>query len=74
MGMNEIKWVEAHAIPRMSYHQSMDEPESPDEVLALLKRYIDVSSHLIPPTVNREIQSKVLCHPDLHLDNIFVDP
>ena len=73
MGTNEIRWIEAHATPRMNYHRFMDEKETPDEVLALLKRYMDVSNYLVPPII-KDIQSKVLWHPDLHLDNIFVDP
>jgi hypothetical protein len=35
---------------------------------------MDVSSHLVPPTVDGKIHSNVLWHPDLHLDNTSVDP
>ncbi|KAI9844282.1 MAG: hypothetical protein M1837_005692 [Sclerophora amabilis] len=74
MGMNEIEWVKTHATPRFNYHRSMDESESPEELLTLLTRYMDISRHLAPPIVDEEIHSKTLWHPDLHLDNVFVDP
>ncbi|KAI9673460.1 MAG: hypothetical protein M1817_002922 [Caeruleum heppii] len=74
MGLNEIRWVKTHAKPRMNYHRLMDEPESPDELLELLTRYMEIARHLVPPSVDGEIHSKSLWHPDLHLDNVFVDP
>jgi Phosphotransferase enzyme family len=74
MGLNEIEWVKTHATPRMNYHRSMEEPESPSEFLALLARYMDVSRHLVPPSIDGEIHANTLWHPDLHLDNVFVDP
>lgn len=74
MGVNEIEWVNTHATSRMNYHRSMDEPESPDELLTLLSRYMDISRHLVPSIVESEIHPNTLWHPDLHLDNVFVDP
>ncbi|KAJ5092581.1 phosphotransferase enzyme family protein [Penicillium alfredii] len=49
--------------------------ELPDDGLALLEKYIDVAPYLVPaPTDNESGYTNVLWHPDLHLDNIFVDP
>lgn len=48
----------------------MDSPETPTEYIALLEKHIALSLHLAswPEMPNR------VSHPDLHLDNIFVDP
>jgi len=46
----------------------------PDEVLTLLERYLQLSPAMIPHlSPDEDIHSPTLWHPDLHLDNIFVD-
>ncbi|KAF3484064.1 uncharacterized protein GIQ15_03388 [Arthroderma uncinatum] len=72
MVKNETKWIHTHANPRMNYCRSMKEPELPDDAISLLSRYIKVAPYLIPQ--ENEGKANVLWHPDLHLDNIFVDP
>jgi hypothetical protein len=70
LGMNELEWAASHARPRMNFHRSMDAPETPSEYIALLEKYIALSPYLAPwPELPNRIS-----HPDLHLDNIFVDP
>ncbi|KAJ6143525.1 Aminoglycoside phosphotransferase [Penicillium samsonianum] len=63
--------------------------EHPDDGLALLTNYMKVPPYLIPRSTNEAVSNEavsneavsneavsnnVLMHPDLHLDNIFVDP
>lgn len=72
MGNNEIAWIKSHASPRMNYYRSTKTPQSPDEALSLLSQYLDVASYLVPQDTEEDL--KVLWHPDLHLDNVFVDP
>ena len=74
MSTNEIKYVKTHAHPRMNYHRSSTEPELPDEVLTLLERYLQLSPAMVPPKSPDDTHSPTLSHPDLHLDNVFVDP
>lgn len=73
LGTNEMRWVEAYAKPRMNFHRSMESPEIPDDFLSLLIRYMKLAPCLVP-TNSKGIHSKTLSHPDLHLDNIFIDP
>ncbi|KAE9378223.1 hypothetical protein N431DRAFT_541752 [Stipitochalara longipes BDJ] len=74
MGTNEIQFIKTHAHPRMNYHRSLIKPELPNEVLTLLERYLQLAPAMIPPKGPEDIHSPTLWHPDLHLDNIFVDP
>ncbi|KAL3475952.1 kinase-like domain-containing protein [Aspergillus californicus] len=71
IGTNEIQWAKMHAQPRMNYQRSQDEPETPDNYISLLERYITLVPSLI--SSGTEYHNKLL-HPDLHLDNIFIDP
>ncbi|KAK0106136.1 hypothetical protein ONS95_004638 [Cadophora gregata] len=72
---NEIRFIKTHARPRLNYHRSSTQPELPEEVLDLLQRYLKLSPAMIPPPgTNEDTHSPTLWHPDLHLDNIFVDP
>ena len=48
----------------------MEHPETTEEYINLLQRYLTIIPHLIPSTEER----LTLSHPDLHLDNIFIDP
>ncbi|RAH76776.1 hypothetical protein BO86DRAFT_413617 [Aspergillus japonicus CBS 114.51] len=70
---NEIQWTQTHAQPRMNDQRSEEQPETADEYIALLKRYIELVPYLVREPEDREFPSQLL-HPDLHLDNIFVDP
>jgi hypothetical protein len=74
MGLNEMVWIKSHARPRMNYYRSNQNRELPADGVALLEKYLDVSPYLIPHTNDKTSTSNVLWHPDLHLDNIFVDP
>ncbi|KAH6664173.1 hypothetical protein B0J14DRAFT_706613 [Halenospora varia] len=72
MAKNETKFVKAHARPRMNYTRSLTDPESPDEVLDLLDRYL--APAMVPPQSSDDTHSPTLWHPDLHRDNVLVDP
>lgn len=74
LGRNEMTWIKSHASPRMNYYRSCQEHELPDDGLALLTQYMDVASYLVPSSTDEAATSNVLWHPDLHLDNVFVDP
>jgi Ser/Thr protein kinase RdoA (MazF antagonist) len=58
----------------MNHYRSSQDHELPNDGLALLTQYMDVASYLVPPSTDEAAASKVLWHPDLHLDNVFVDP
>jgi hypothetical protein len=68
-----MKFIQAYARPRMNYARSLTEPESPDEMLNLLVRYLQLASAMIPPQSVYDTLSPTLWHPDLHLNNIFMD-
>ncbi|OAX81715.1 hypothetical protein ACJ72_03935 [Emergomyces africanus] len=72
IGKNEMAWIEAHASPRTNAFVSLKEPELPHHALSLLSKYIDATPYLVPN--NHIASANVLWHPDLHLDNVFVDP
>ncbi|KAJ5804674.1 Aminoglycoside phosphotransferase [Penicillium psychrosexuale] len=74
LGRNEISYIKSHAIPRMNYYRSLKTQEHPEDGLALLTKYMKVAPYLIPQSTNEAASNNVLMHPDLHLDNIFVDP
>lgn len=76
MTRNEAQFIEAHARLRMNYHRSLTEAELPDEMLDLLDKYLKLSPAMIPPRLSdfADFHSPTLWHPDLHLDNVFVDP
>ncbi|RAH85138.1 hypothetical protein BO86DRAFT_386666 [Aspergillus japonicus CBS 114.51] len=74
LGRNEISWVKAHARPRMNYYRSASDPELPEDGLHLLRQYMKVAPFLVPSSNDEAASSNVLWHPDLHLDNVFVDP
>lgn len=67
-----MTWIKEHASPRMNYYVSLKDPELPDEAIVLFSKYLKAAPYLIPS--NPEAATNVLWHPDLHLDNIFVDP
>lgn len=72
MVKNEMKWIQTHTTQRMNYYQSIKDSELPDDALLLLSDYMKAIPYLMPH--NRESRANVLRHPDLHLDNVFVDP
>ncbi|KAJ5950640.1 Aminoglycoside phosphotransferase [Penicillium vulpinum] len=74
LGHNEIAYIKSHAIPRMNYYRSLKTQEYPDDGLALLTKYMKIASYLTPQPTNKAASSNFLMHPDLHLNNIFVDP
>lgn len=57
----------------MNYYRSSTEFELPEDALDLLAKYEQVSSYLVPASTNTS-PANTLWHPDLHLNNIFVDP
>lgn len=66
--------MQSHARPRMNYYRSSENYELPSEGIALLTQYMNVAPYLVPRDTDEAAASKVLWHPDLHLDNVFVDP
>ncbi|KAJ5511951.1 Aminoglycoside phosphotransferase [Penicillium expansum] len=74
LGHNEIAHIKSHTVPRMNYYRSLKTEENPEDGLALLTKYMKVASYLIPRSPNGAASNNVLMHPDLHLDNIFIDP
>jgi aminoglycoside phosphotransferase (APT) family kinase protein len=74
LGANEASWIKTHAKPRMNYYQSTKDPELPSHALELLEKYSKVTSFLAPASNMEFAAVNTLWHPDLHLDNIFIDP
>lgn len=63
MGINEIQCATAYAKPQMNAYRSIGAPESPDDYISLLKRYLQLVPHLSPGPFRT-----LLSHLDLHLD------
>ncbi|RAK81773.1 uncharacterized protein BO72DRAFT_482937 [Aspergillus fijiensis CBS 313.89] len=74
LGRNETVWIKKHARPRMNYYRSASDPELPMDGLHLLDQYMKVAPFQVPSSTDGAASSNVLWHPDLHLDNVFVDP
>ncbi|KAL3422844.1 hypothetical protein PVAG01_04591 [Phlyctema vagabunda] len=74
MAKNELKFVQEHASPRMNYARSLTKPETPKEMLELLDQYLRLAPAMIPRLSTEDTHSSTIWHPDLHLDNVFVDP
>ncbi|KAE8415019.1 kinase-like domain-containing protein [Aspergillus pseudocaelatus] len=74
LGSNEIAWIKSYAKSRMNYYRSMEDQERPEDGLTLLTQYMDAASYLVPSSNDEAASSNILWHPDLHLDNIYVDP
>ena len=74
MAKSEVEFIKACGHPRMNYARSLTEPELPEDMLALLARYLQLAPAMIPPPTLDVTQSSTLWHPDLHLNNVFVDP
>lgn len=74
MAKCELKYIKAHARPRMNYARSLTEPELPKDMLDLLDQYLQLALAMVPPSTPEDTHSPTLWHPDLHLENVFVDP
>ena len=68
-----MRFIKANGHPRMNYHRSITAPELPEEAISLLERYLQVSACMVPPCEGEDTHSPTLWHPDLHLDNVYVD-
>ncbi|KAE8423663.1 kinase-like domain-containing protein [Aspergillus pseudocaelatus] len=73
IGKNEQKWAESYAQPRMNFYRSLEHQEVPCDYISLLERYVTLAPYLVSSPMSTE-QANRISHPDLHLDNIFVDP
>lgn len=74
IGHNEMMWIKTNAVPRENYYQPGKSEEVLEDGISLLERYMKVASYLVPQPNDQPSSTNVLWHPDLHLDNIFVDP
>lgn len=69
LGINEIRWAKVYTKPQINPSRSIETLVSPDEYVSLLEWYLQLVPYLAPSPFRTS-----LSHPDLHLDNIFVDP
>lgn len=67
-------WIKNNARPRLNYYRSPKDPERPEDAIDLLDKYEQVASLLVPASDGESSATMILWHPDLHLDNVFVDP
>ncbi|KAH7408181.1 phosphotransferase enzyme family protein [Phaeosphaeria sp. MPI-PUGE-AT-0046c] len=74
LGAYELSRIRANAKPRANYYRSSTEAELPSDAFELLAKYEQVASFLAPAPQDEPAATNVLWHPDLHLDNVFVDP
>jgi len=72
--ISEKQFLEQYGHPRLNYARSRVEPEQPEEMLELLDKYLKLTPAMIPPPTPDGINDSTLWHPDLHLENLFVDP
>jgi hypothetical protein len=72
VGLNELQWSKSYAQPRMNFHRSMNRPETPDDYISLLQQYLKLVPYLA--AAFRHCELRTMSHPDLHLDNIFINP
>ncbi|CZT50041.1 uncharacterized protein RSE6_10961 [Rhynchosporium secalis] len=70
----EKSYIKQHAKPRLNYARSSIELEQPEEMLGLLDKYLKLTPAMLPPPTPDRIDASTLWHPDLHLDNLFIDP
>ncbi|KAI9703539.1 MAG: hypothetical protein M1820_005843 [Bogoriella megaspora] len=68
-----MAWIRQFAKPRMNYMRSLKDQETPSHALELLAKYERIAPFLKPPATESK-PANVLWHPDLHLDNMFVNP
>ncbi|KAJ5380208.1 uncharacterized protein N7496_002636 [Penicillium cataractarum] len=74
IGHNEWMWVKAHAVPRLNYYRPNRSKELPEDGVLLLEKYMNIFPLSCPQPSDESSSANVLWYPDLHLDNIFVDP
>lgn len=76
IGTNELRWARAHAKPRINPRHDLNKLEMPESFTSLLERYLALAPKLMPMKASSDpyIYCRTLSHPDLRLDNIFVDP
>ncbi|KGQ01363.1 hypothetical protein PAAG_11941 [Paracoccidioides lutzii Pb01] len=72
MGKNEVARIKANARPRINAYVTLKDPVLPKQALSLLSKYLDATPYL--GSNDPAAGTSVLWHPDLHLDNVFVDP
>lgn len=72
LGKNEIEWATSYARQRINFYRSMETPETPNDYITLIKGFLGLSPFLAASS-NIE-QPNRISHPDLHLDNVFIDP
>ncbi|OJJ41995.1 hypothetical protein ASPZODRAFT_137588 [Penicilliopsis zonata CBS 506.65] len=72
LGKNEIEWATSYARPRINFYRSMETPETPNDYITLIKAFLALSPYLAASSNIK--QPNRIFHPDLHLDNVFVDP
>lgn len=56
----------------MNFHRSLQHPETPDDYISLLERYLAAVPY--PATAAQNGKGNTIVHPDFHLDSIFIDP
>ncbi len=70
MAISEIQWAELYAKPRMNPYRHISILETAEEYMQLLDKILQFNPYL----ASQDAPSQTwLSHPDLHLDNIFVD-
>jgi hypothetical protein len=75
IGHNEIAWINKYAKPRSNSYGQKELVKLLDEVVSLLKKYIQLAPDLTPqPGDNPSSLLNTLWQPDLQLKNINVDP
>lgn len=72
--ISEKSFLNEHGCARLNYARSPTEPEQPEEMLELLDQYLELAPAMISPSTPDDVNASTLWHPDLHLDNLFVDP
>ena len=72
--ISEKHFLEKYGRPRMNYARSRVELEQPEEMSELLDKYLKLTPAMIPPPTPDDIDASTLWHPDLHLDNLFINP
>ncbi|KAF4633803.1 hypothetical protein G7Y89_g4304 [Cudoniella acicularis] len=72
--ISEKGFLNEHGHPRLNYARSPTEHEQPEEMLELLDQYLELAPAMISPSIPDDVNASTLWHPDLHLDNLFVDP
>jgi hypothetical protein len=70
----EKRFVNDYGCPRLNFARSSTELEQPNDMLELLDQYLKLAPAMLSPSTPDDINASTLWHPDLHIDNLFVDP